>query len=180
MAKITIIDTGYPTSNRQGTPKSGTSKASLGTYLCNAGDAITFNCPQMSIVGGTNASAEPNPTTNDSTETSHNSVKNKQYIVPFLIDATSSTDRDLLKEIYLLGDTIGVKLLYSSDTSTDLKMLPEILGRTDTKFHGKEITAGIPVFVCKIVGISVNNKPNSKNYAIMGKLTIIEEKVFPA
>ncbi len=89
-----------------------------------------------------------------------------------------STERDSLREIHALSKTIGVKLLYSSDTSTSLKMIPEILGRTDTKFHDNEVTAGIPVFVCKVIGFTINNKP-SKKYAITGKLTIIEEKVFP-
>ncbi len=178
IARITIIDTGYPTSNREGSPKAGTDRNSPGSYICNSGNAITINCPNMSLTGGTNSSAEPNPSTNQSAETSHNTFKNEQYIVPFLINVTNSTERDSLREIHALSKTIGVKLLYSSDTSTSLKMIPEILGRTDTKFHDNEVTAGIPVFVCKVIGFTINNKP-SKKYAITGKLTIIEEKVFP-
>ena len=84
----------------------------------------------------------------------------------------------MVKVLRVLSKTIGVKLLYSSDTATELKMLPELIGRIDTRFHGtdKEIAAEIPAIVCKAIGFQIINKPKLK-YAIGGKITFKEEKV---
>lgn len=177
MTKLTIIDTGWNTSARQGTKRTGNDKTNLGEYICNAGNAITLNSPGIKLQGGTNASAEPNPSSNESTETSHNTFKNETYTVPFKINVKESTERNLLKEIHLLNKTNGVKLLYPSDTTTNLKMATEILGRTDTKFHGNEVDEGIPVLACKATGIKIDDVPSSIKYAITGTITLIEEKV---
>lgn len=180
MATLTIVDTGYLTSDRDGTAKSGTNIANLGAYICNGGQAITINCPGISLKGGTNMSAEPNPSSNDATKTSFNTFDNEVYEIPFYIDVTNSSERLLLKEIWALNKTVGVKLIYSSDTSTNIKMLPEIIGRTDTRFHGYEVASGLPAFVCRCVGIQINNTSSSRKYAITGSLTFKEEKVVVA
>ena len=179
-AKITIIDSGFLTSLREGTnPKEGTNKDVLGEYICNAGNAITLTCDNLSLRGGTNLSDEPNPSSNAPTETSFNTFDNDIYEVPFMIDVTNSAERDLLKEINVLRKTLGVKLLYSSDILTNIKMLPEILGRTDTKFNTSEINgvnlAGIPLFICRVIGIQIDNSSGSRKFAVKGKLTIKEE-----
>ena len=179
ITKITIKDTGYNTSDRDGTPKSGTDITELGEYLVNGGNAITLDCGKFSLDGVTNLSADSDPSSNDAAKTAYTTFANELYTIPFRIDVTSSTARDLLKEIYVLRKTKGVKLLYSSDTASTAKMLPEILGRTDTRFHGKEIAATIPVFVCRVKGIQLDNSPSGK-YAVTGKLTIVEEKVVKA
>ena len=180
MTQITILDTGYNTSDRQGTAKTGSDINSPGSYIANGGAAITLNCESLKMVGGTNLTAEPNPSSNNPAETSFNTFNNDTYTVPFKLDARSATDRALLKEINVLRKTVGVKLLYSSDTASSLKITPEIIGRTDTKFHGNEITTGIPTIVCRVSGISIDFTSKSNKYALSGKLTIIEEKVVPA
>ena len=153
----------------------------MGTYVCNSGNPITLKCPDISLRGGTNLSDEPNPSSNKATETHFNTFDNDIYEVPFIIDVTSETERNLLKEINALRKTIGVKLLYSSDTTTNLKTLLEILGRIDTKFNTSPIKdanlAGIPIFVCRVIGITVRNISTSRKFMITGKLTIKEEKV---
>jgi len=174
------LDTGFLTSAREGTAKSGSDITDLGEYLCNKGDAITFNCKRFRLIGGTNISDEPNPSSFDATETHFNTFDNDLYEVTFKIDVTDSTERDLLKEINALRKTLGVKLLYSSDKVSTIKMLPEMLGRIDTKFNSSVINNvnfdGIPVFMCRVVGITLDNVP-IRNYAVAGKLTIKEEKV---
>ena len=169
------------TSARQGTAKSGTNINELEGYICNGGNAITLNCGNFSLRGGTNLSDEPNPSSNKAAETSFNTFDNDVYEVPFMIDVTSSTERTLLKEINVLRKTLGVKLLYSSDTSTNIKMLPEILGRTDTAFNTSPINgvnlAGIPLYICRVIGIQIDNSSGSRKYTITGKLTIKEDKV---
>jgi len=96
-----------------------------------------------------------------------------------MIDVTNADERALLKEINLLRYTLGVKLLYSSDTSTNIKMLPEILGRTNTAFNTSPINgvnlAGIPLYICRVIGIQIDNVSGSRKYAVTGKLTIKEE-----
>ena len=88
-----------------------------------------------------------------------------------------------MKEINALRKTQGVKLLYSSDTTTTIKMLPELLGRTDTLFNSEPINdinlSGIPVFICRVIGIHLDNIP-SRKFAVTGKLTIKEEKTIKA
>ena len=182
MAQISILDTGFQSSARLGSPKTNyTDINSLGTYVCNSGNPITLKCPNISLRGGTNLSDEPNPSSNAPTETHFNTFDNDIYEIPFIIDVTSETERNLLKETNALRKTIGVKLLYSSDTTTNLKTLPEILGRTDTKFNTSPIKdtnlAGIPVFVCRVIGITIDNIATSRKFMITGKLTIKEEKV---
>lgn len=187
-ASITILDTGFQSSARLGKPKNNyTDKTSLGTYVCNSGNPITLKCPHISLRGGTNLSDEPNPSSNQPTETHFNTFDNDVYEIPFIIDVTDSTQRDLLVEINLLRKTIGVKLLYSSDTTTNLKTLPEILGRIDTKFNTSILTnsqqtnlAGIPLFICRVIGITIDNIATSRKFMITGKLTIKEEKVVTA
>ena len=179
-AKITIIDSGFLTSLREGTnPKEGTNKDVLGEYICNAGNPITLVCGNFSLRGGTNLSDEANPSSNKATGTSFNTFDNDVYEVPFMIDVTSETERNLLKEINLLRYTLGVKLLYSSDTSTNIKMLPEILGKTNTAFNTSSINgvnlSGIPLFICRVIGIQIDNTSGSRKYAVIGKLTIKEE-----
>ena len=175
-----MIDTGFLTSSREGTnPKSGNNKDDLEEYICNAGNPITLICGNFSLRGGTNLSDEPNPSSNAPAETSFNTFDNDVYEVPFLIDVTDSAERALLKEINLLRYTLGVKLLYSSDTSTTIKMLPEILGKTNTAFNTSRINgvdlAGIPLFICRVIGIQIDNTSASRRYAVTGKLTIKEE-----
>lgn len=179
-AKITILDTGYLTSAREGTPKSGNNLADLENYICNQGNPITLAVPKMSLDGNTNISAEPNPSSNKPAATSVHSFENNTYDVSFIINVQDSSDRLLLKEINALSRTLGVKLLYSSDTDTNIKTLPELLGRTDTRFNTSPIngvTLSVPVFVCRVKDIHIDNIPSSRKYAITGKLTLIEEKV---
>ncbi len=180
MTKLRILDTGFLTSDRSGIPQAGTDITSLGTYIVNSGVAMTLNVTDFNLKSGTNLSAEPNPSSNDTASTAFNTFDNDLYLVSFKINSRDSTERGILKQLHVLSKTKGVKLLYSSDTSSASKMIPEILGRTDTKFHGNEITAGIPVFVCRVKGITIDQKSDSNKYTISGKLTITEEKVIPA
>ncbi len=177
MTKITIKDTGFLTSDKEGTAKSGSDINDLGSYIVNSGVAITINCPKISLKGGTNLSDDPNPSSNDASKTSFNTFDNEVYEVPFIISAKDTSESNLVKEIRALYKTLGVKLLYSSDTATNLKMLPELIGRTDTRFNTGGLLT-IPLIVCRAVGVQIDSRP-SKKYAIRGKITFKEEKVIP-
>lgn len=178
MAILRIIDTGFLTSARDGNANDGDDIDSLADYIANAGNAITLNCPKISMQGGAQLAIEPNPSSSEAAQSHFNTFDNEVYEVPFLIDCTSTTDRALLQQIRVLHKTTGVKLLYSSDIATTRKMLPEIIGRTDTRFHGHEITAGIPCIVCRVKGIKIDNiAAQALNYNIIGVLTIEEEQV---
>ena len=124
MTKITIQDTGFLTSDREGEPKKGSDITQLGDYIVNSGKAITLECLSFHIESGTNLSAEPNPSSNDTARTAFNTFNNDVYTVQFRLSVRSASDRGLLKEINALRKTLGVKLLYSSDTATELKMTP--------------------------------------------------------
>ena len=184
MTKITIVDTGFLTADRDGTAKAGDDIDDPNNYICNSGTAIVLNCPKFSLDGGTNISADPNPSSGAATKTVFNTFKNETYTVPFIIDSTSGSETSLLKQINALHKTPGVKLLYSSDTSSTIKMLPEILGRDDTKFNSSTINGidltSIKVLICRVIGIHIDNLPKSINYNITGHLTIIEEKTIAA
>ena len=182
MGKITIKDTGFNTSDRDGTANRETNKAVLSTYRCNNGLAITLNCNPIRRRSGTNLSDEPNPNSNDIARIHFTTFSNAIFEIDFIIDVTSETERNLLKEIVLLERTNGVKLLYNSNTSDVIKTLPEIIGRTDTKFHGsgKELTNVEPAIVGRVIGTQLNNFATSRKYAITGTLTFEEEKVIVA
>lgn len=176
--KIKIIDTGFNTSDRDGTANSGTNNANLATYKCNAGNAITLNCNPIRRRSGTNLSDEPNPNSNDIARVHFTTFSNAIYEIDFIINTRDETERKLLKEIVLLERTNGIKLLYNSDTSNVTKTLPEIIGRTDTKFHGsgKELTTE-PAIVGRVIGTQLNNFASSIKFSITGTLTFEEEKV---
>ena len=182
--KITILDTGFNTSDRDGTANSGTNKASLATYRCKDpnGNAITLNCNPIRRRSGTNLSDEPNPSSNDIARVHFTTFSNAIYEIDFIINARDETERNLLKEIVLLERTNGVKLLYNSDTSDVTKTLPEIIGRTDTKFHGsgKELTNSEPAIVGRVIGTQLNNFATSIKFSITGTITFEEEKVITA
>ena len=145
---------------------------------------MTLNCSKVSLDSGTNLSAEPNPSSNSATKGVFNTFENDTFTVPFLIDVTNSSERDILKNIAVLHKTQGVKLLYSSDTATTIKMLPEIIGRTDTKFQTSSIggvdLSAIPIIVCRAIGVHIDNIASSRKYTITGTITFKEEKVVPA
>lgn len=177
MGHINIIDTGYLTSAREGTPNSGTNKDSLATYRCNGGSAITLTCGPIRRRSGLNVSDDPNPNSNDLANLHFVSFNNAIYEIDHFVDCTNETERALLKEILLLERTSGIKLLYDSDTAAVTKTLPEIIGKTNTKFNGNEVGGGIPVLVGRVIGTSVNNLPTSRKYAINVTITFEEEKV---
>ncbi len=180
MTTINILDTGFLTSKRDGDPKKGGAITSLGDYICNTGSAIKINCAKLSLIGGTNLSADSDPSSNDAAKTAFTTFANDTYTLIFWIDVGDSTERGLVAEINALRKTKGVKLLYASDTASNKKMLPELIGRTDTKFNETSINdvelAGIPLIVCRVSGTQIDNVP-SRKYAITGKITFIEEKV---
>src|SRR3990167_3608017 len=184
MTKLVIIDTGYLTSDRDdsGNPNTGTNIADLSSYRANNGTAITLDCESLSLDGGTQLSTEPNPSSADSTKSHFNTFDNEVYTLKFRIDATDSDARNLLKQIAVLRKTTGVKILFPSDSASTIKMLPEILGRTDTRFNtggniGGISLAGIPLYVCRIKGIHIDNIASARNYSVTGTLTIEEEQV---
>jgi len=85
ITKIVIQDTGFLTSDREGEPKKGSDITELGDYIVNSGKAITLECPDFHLEGGTNLSAEPNPSSNDTARTAFNTFNNDVYTVQFHI-----------------------------------------------------------------------------------------------
>lgn len=183
MASITIRDTGYLTADRNGTANSGTrstgnsTPSNFTTYLCNGGSAITIKCTGMRLRSGTNLADEPNPSSGDVAASHFVTFENRLIEFDFIIDVQSSTDRALLQEISLLERTSGIKVIYISDTSTTVKTLVEILGYTDSNFHGNEITSGLPAFIGRVKGTTINNISTSRRAAISGTITFEEERL---
>ena len=152
----------------------------MSTYRCNAGNAIILNCNPIRRRSGTNLSDEPNPSSNDIARVHFTTFSNAIYEIDFIINARDETERTLLKEIVLLERTTGIKLLYNSNTSDVTKTLPEIIGRTDSKFNGNEVTGGIPVIIGRVIGTQLNNFATSIKFSITGTITFEEEKVIVA
>lgn len=180
MARISIIDTGFNTADRNGTARSGTAITNFSTY--KAGNStgqtsLTLNCPSLRLRGGTNLADEPNPSSDAPARVHSTTFNNRVFDIDFIIDIQNSTDRNVLKELVVLDRTKGIKLLYASDTSDILKTLPEIIGRTDTNFNGNEVGSSIPVIVGRVVGIDVRQISTSRKFAISGTITFEEEKV---
>lgn len=180
MTNIVILDTGYNTSDRDGTPNTGTLQSDLSTYRVNGGSAINIRCKGIRLVGGANLVDDPNPSSADATKVHFTIFNNDVYDMDFIIDVTDSTQRNILFHLSLIYKTTGVKLFYADTTSDTLKTIPEIVGRTDTKFHGNEVTAGIPVIVGKVRGVTFNQDPSSRRFQVTGKITFEEEKVIKA
>lgn len=176
MTSIVILDTGYNTSDRQGTANSGSDINSLSSYIANGGSALTIKCPRVRLRSGTNLADDPNPSSDDAARVHFTSFNNSIFEIDFIIDVTNDSDRSALKQIAVLSKTSGVKLFYATATSDTIKTLPELIGRTDTKFHGHEVTAGIPVIVGKVRGISIDQISTSRRFQITGTITFEEEK----
>ena len=129
---------------------------------------------------GINLADEPNPNSNEPARTHFTSFNNAVYEIHFIINVQDSTERDYLKELILMEKTRGIKLFYADTTSDVIKSLPEIIGRTDTKFHGNEATAGIPVIVGRIRGTQIDEVSTSRKFQISGTITFEEERVVKA
>ena len=181
MAIISLIDTGYNTADRDGNQRIGTDITSLSTYKANLGSAIELKCPSIRKRSGINISDEPNPSSNEAARTHFNSFNNAVYEIDFIINIQNQSDRDLLKQINILERTSGVKLLYASTTSDVLKTIPELIGRTDTKFNSSSINginlSEIPILIGRVIGTSINQISTSRKFAISGTLTFVEERV---
>ena len=177
MTNIVILDTGYNTSDRDGTPNTGSLQSDLSTYRVNGGSAINLRCKGIRLQGGANLVDDPNPSSADATKLHFTIFNNDVYDIDFIIDVTNSSQRDVLFHLSLIYKTTGIKLLYADTTSDTLKTIMEIIGRTDTKFNGNEVSSSIPVIVGKVRGISFNQDPSSKKFQVTGKFTFEEEKV---
>lgn len=180
MAKITIIDTGFNTADRNGTARSGTTITNFSTY--KAGNStgqtsLTLNSASLRLRSGTNLADEPNPSSDAPARVHSTTFNNRVFDIDFIIDVQSSTDRNVLKEIAVLDRTKGIKLLYASDTNDIIKTLPEIIGRIDTNFNGNEVGSSIPIIVGRVAGYDIRQISTSRKFQISGTITFIEEKV---
>ena len=176
MAKIVIRDTGYLTTNKSGTPRSGTDINNLGTYLCNSGTGITLTSSTDHFQGGTNLSAEPNPGSNAPTRMVMNTFENDIYRIPFIINSRLAAEYNLIKELAVFYKTDTIKLIYPSASADIKNFIVELIGRTNTKFNTSDLgLVGIPVLVCKCIGLEMDARPTK--YAFKGTLTFKEEPV---
>ena len=183
MTNIQILDTGFNTSDRDGDANTGSDITNLTTYLTNAGAEISLNVKSIGLKSGTNLADEPNPSSDDAARVHFTSFNNRIFEIAFVIDITDTTQRGLFKEIAVLDRTSGVKLFFASTTSDTMKTIPEIFGRTDTRFHTpsstdvREVDIGIPVIVGKVRGVNITQIASSKKLQITGRLTFEEELV---
>lgn len=179
MSKLKIKDTGYLTSDRQSsppnTPLSGTDINNMATYIANAGSEIELNSGTLRFRSGMNVSDEPNPSSNQVSQVHFTTFTNRIFEIDFIINVRDSSDRALLKEICVLERTKGIKLLYDSDTTLNIKQLTEIIGRTNTNFNIGSLS-GIPVIMGRVVGTSINQTSKSITYQVSGTLTFEESK----
>ena len=189
MTNISILDTGFNDANRDGTAQSGSNINNLSTYIANSGTAVTIKCSGINMKSGANIADEPNPNSNEPARIHHTSFSNRVFDVKYKVNVTDSSQTSALKELAVFERTSGIKLLFADTTSDTLKTIFEILGRTDTKFHGtadevsnrsKEVTDGIPVIVGRVRGFTIDQKPESRKIQITGKITFEEELVVSA
>lgn len=179
MTSISIIDSGYNTTNKDGTPNSGVDITSLGSYIAYGGQPITFNCQSIRGRSGLNVSDEPNPSSNDSSNIHYTSFNNRIFEIDYLINVTNVLERGLFKEMSVLDKTNGIKILYASTTNDNIKSTIEIIGRTNTKFNtiiGTTNLSSLPILLGKVVGFSFDQAGGSRKYQIKGTLTFEEEK----
>ena len=174
MTSLTIIDSGYNTSARDGTANSGSDINNTSTYKAST---VTLKSKGIRLKSGALIADEPNPSSNEPAAVHYVIFSNRLYDIDYTIDIQNESDRNILKDIAVLERTSGIKILYMSTASDTLKTIVEILGRTDTKFHGNEISTNIPAIIGRVKGISINQVSKSRKYAISGKITFEEEKV---
>lgn len=177
MTSIVIKDTGWLTSERQGTQKTGSDITNLSTYRVNGGNAITLKISDIRMKGGANVADEPNPTSNEPANVHYVIFSNDLYEIDYKLNVTDNSQAALVKELNVLYKTKGIKLLYADTTTDTIKTQIELVGRTDTKFHKNEVDEGIPVIVGRVRGLSINQISTSKTYQISGKITFEEGKV---
>ena len=174
LAKLTIIDTGFNTEDRDGTPNSGDTITNLETYRAKNGTAITLHNTVLRMRSGANISDEPNPNSNEPARIHFTSFSNRIFELDFIINVRDSDHRSDLKEICVLDKTSGIKILFPSGTDDNIKTLIEIIGRNDTKFNTSDFAGSNPLIVGRVIGVSVNQVSTSRKFQIIGTITFEE------
>lgn len=173
MASLKLLDSGYYTSARTGTPAS---------TKVNSGTAVDLtNTASVRLRSGSNLEQDPQPGSSAPVNTNFVSFENGRFDIDLQLRKDNATDQTILKHLAGvkgsatypgMAKTDGLKLLYISGVSDTKKTLVELLGQTGTNFHGNEITAGLPCFIGRVENISVTDVPTTNLFSV--KLTFIE------
>lgn len=152
MAHIKIVDTGYPNNQRE-----LGSGGSIESSKANNGSAIDIKYADITqYTGGNSVDASPQPGTFESVEANYIGVENRRWNVAVNLHLDDTSDHTVIK--HLLGEidsstypgldrTAGTKALYISGTSDVKKSIVELMGSTDTPFHGQEVPSELPAFI---------------------------------
>jgi len=147
----------------------------MATYIAYGGVEIPLNSGTIRFRSGMNASDDPNPSSNKPSQVHYTSFTNRIFEIDFFINVQDSDQRTQLKNIVVLERTKGLKLIYDSDTSNPIQMLPQIIGRTNTNFNIGSLE-GVPVIMGRVIGTSINQTGASRKFQVSGTLTFEESK----
>lgn len=176
--EIKLLDTGWYSKDRTGTQASVSNRA--GYDGSSSVTAFTLKTRSITLTRASNQDDNPVPSSTTATEVNKVTSENNRYTLKLILakdDATSGFQYSQLYQLARLDKTLGVKLLYPSDVTDDLKELIELMGEVNTsgafQGSGKEIAAGTPYIVGRISSVSINSGENQKFFDI--SINFIEE-----
>lgn len=177
MAHLKIVDTGYPNNERE-----LGSGGSIESSRANNGTAIDLQYADVNqYTGGNSVDASPQPGTFESVEANYVGVENRRWSIAVNLHLDNSSEQTIIK--HLLGEldnstypgldrTAGTKALYISGTSDVKKSIVELMGSTDTPFHGQEVPSGLPAFIGHVKNMAA--VPGKDDNVIRVTFTFIE------
>lgn len=160
--QITILDTGYLSTERLGTQQVTADRA-------NGGSAMTLKAIEVTSEGGANTDNSPNPASYAMSETNFASYENDTHRFSGILDKKTSSDYLLVRQIARLKETKGIKLLYPSATTDNKKNVVELLGAKNTgvsEFSGNEVGGSVPHLMGRVKSYRVRDGSDGDKFRI--------------
>jgi len=176
--EIKLLDTGWYSRDRTGTQATVANRA--GYDGSSSVTTFTLKTRSVTLTRASNQDDNPVPSSTTATEVNKVTSENNKYTLKCLLkkdDTTSGFQYSQLYQLARMDKTSGVKLLYPSDTTDDIKELIELMGEANTsgvfQGSGKELSASTPYIVGRITSLSINGGENQEYFDIT--ITFIEE-----
>jgi len=177
--EITLLDTGYLTRDREGTPEADADRAGY-----DGSSTVTgFVLKGASIKESLDANLDTNsiPGSTSFAELNKVSFENPKYVIKCILakdDGTTGFEYSQLYQLRRLIKTDGVKILYPSSVTDTYKTIIELNGayngaNGEFQGSGKEVSAGTPYIVGRVKDIGISDDSNKKYFEI--QITFIEE-----
>ena len=171
MANIKILDTGYLSADRTGTPLAVTLRA--GYDGSGTVSPFTLKVESLNKEGNSLIDNSPIPNSGDQTKTIFIGFENNGYALNCIVSKDQSNtgyQYDYLYQLSKLEKTSGMKLLYVDSTTDGTKTIVERFGNKNVsgvfQGSGKELSASTPYLIGRVKKVRIGDDAKGDKYRI--------------